>query len=166
MGIKSQQDVKNANRDQRDKIPRSMEGKFPKPPSVIKTSPIPSESTSKELSDVERIRRIELYLEKVDAGFEKIVTELTNLKNILPVIQSIDTEISKLTGDLVRLTKLDEGRYIELVNALNETSQKIKNIDEYLPTYINKRIDEHLNEMILDESIKDSKDSEEETIKE
>lgn len=149
MVIKSQQDIKNANREKSNRVPKSMENKFKQPPQdVAQPSNQPPKSATKELTDLERIERIEAYLTKADAAFETIANELTSLKIL---IQSLNGEISKITGDVIRLTQLEENRYIEIVSVLNQTNEKVKTLDEYLPAYIDNRLEEYFADPALDE---------------
>jgi hypothetical protein len=129
MAIKSQQDIKNEQQAKSDKVPPSME--------KLKEQPIP-------LPDInERFVAIEVYLGKVDQAFEKIATDIEGLKNLLKIVQNMDAEISKLTGDVVRQNKLEEDRYIELATAINRINEKVTTLDEYIPAFIDGRIDEY-----------------------
>jgi DNA repair exonuclease SbcCD ATPase subunit len=148
MSIKSQRDVKNANKAREEKVPKSMEGKYPKLP-TSQTQPPDKPQPVNELSVNDHIARIEDYLTKVDAAFEKIATELASLRNIPSVIKNIDNEISKITGDIIRLTKLEEDRYIELATAINQSNDKITALDTYVPIYVDKRIEESFNELTV-----------------
>lgn len=134
MGIKSQQDIKNETRLKSEKIPASMD----KPTDNPVLNPVPDFNA--------RIMAIESYLEKVDQAFEKVATEINNFKGLLKLIQSMDAEISKLTGDVVRLTNLEENRYIELATAINRANEKLTTLDEYIPVFIDKRLDEYFTE--------------------
>jgi hypothetical protein len=151
MAIKSQQDIKNANRIKNEKVPKSMEHQARDPPATESQPIIPL---------IERVSAIELYLGKVDQAFEKIVIEITSLKKI---IQSMDGEISKITGDVVRISKLEEDRYIELATGINHVNEKITTLDEYIPVFIDKRINDYFeafaaeNETLDDQSQTDEK---------
>lgn len=148
MSIKSQQDVRNAEKAKSERIPKSMEklgGQKPTPP--VK----PIQPPVKELSDSERITYIEEYLKKVDAAFERIAIELESVRNFTKALHNMDAEISKITGDFVRLTKLEEERYIELATVVNQTAEKVSTLDEYLPTYINDRLGEYFEEIDTDD---------------
>lgn len=136
--IKSQQDIKNESKARGDKIPKSMENKANPPQPQANNQP----QTITPL--IERVASIEAYLGKVDLAFEKIVIEIGNLKTIT---QEIDGEISKLTGDSVRLMKLEEERYIELATAINQINEKLKLFDEHIPAYIDKRINDFFEEL-------------------
>ena len=140
MGIKSQQDIKNESRAKSDKIPKSMESKAKENPvSVIKpTEPQPI------VPLIQRVERIEEYLSRVDQAFEKIVLEIENLKKIT---HAIDSEMSKITGDFVRLTKLEEDRYIELATAVNIINEKLTTMDEYIPIFIDKKLDDYFENL-------------------
>lgn len=136
MGIKSQHDIKKENQMKGEKIPKSMEKLTTQKPTSQNAE------SKKELSVEERLTRIEEYLEKVDKAFERIAGDLVILKNLTAAIQTIDGEVSKLTGDTIRLTKLEEERYIELATAVNQTNEKISDLDKYLPLYIDERFKE------------------------
>jgi len=142
MAIKSQQDIKNEQKAKSDKVPPSMENKV-KP---MAAATAPTENSEPEyIINERRITAIEVYLGKVDQAFEKVAMEIENLKGMIKVIQSMDIEISKLTGDIVRLTKLEEDRYIELATAINHANEKITTLDEYIPVFIDKRIEEYFS---------------------
>lgn len=142
MAIKSQQDIKNEQKAKSDKVPPSMENKA-KP--MTATATPAAEQEPEYIINERRITAIEIYLGKVDQAFEKVALEIENLKGMIKVIQSMDIEISKLTGDIVRLTKLEEDRYIELATAINHANEKITTLDEYIPVFIDKRIEEYFN---------------------
>ena len=143
MTIKSQQDIKNEQKAKSDKVPPSMENKV-KPMAAATAAPVES-SEPEYIINERRITAIEVYLGKVDQAFEKVAMEIENLKGMIKVIQSMDIEISKLTGDIVRLTKLEEDRYIELATAINHANEKITTLDEYIPVFIDKRIEEYFS---------------------
>jgi hypothetical protein len=154
--IKSQQDIKNANKAKADKVPKSMENK-------TKDPPVDMENTSQPIVPlIKRVETIEEYLGKVDVAFEKVVIELTNLKKMM---QIMDNEISKITGDIVRISKLEEERYIELATGVNHLNDKITTLDEYIPVFIDKRLDEYF-EAISTDIEPDEKPNDEETPKE
>jgi hypothetical protein len=138
--IKSQQDIKNENRIKNERFPKTMEQKNEIEPEPVQTTP----------NLMERVTTIEAYLSKVDQAFEKIITEIENLKNLVKITQNMDIEISKLTGDIVRLTKLEENRYIELANAINHTTEKVTTMDEYIPIFIDKRIKDYFDELAVE----------------
>jgi len=143
MTIKSQQDIKNEQKAKSDKVPPSMEKVKPMAADNVAT---PAESSEPEyIINERRITAIEVYLGKVDQAFEKVAMEIENLKGMVKIIQSMDIEISKLTGDIVRLTKLEEDRYIELATAINHANEKITTLDEYIPVFIDKRIEEYFS---------------------
>jgi len=131
MAIKSQQDIKNANRIKNEKVPKSMEQQARDPPATESQPIVPL---------IKRVEDIEAYLGKVDQAFEKIVVEITSLKKI---IQSMDGEISKITGDIVRISKLEEDRYIELATGINHINEKVTTLDEYIPVFVDKRINDY-----------------------
>lgn len=143
MSVKSQQDIKNANRDKREKIPKSMENKnFPSDQPNAQENPQPI------VPLITRVSEIEKYLLNVDLAFSKIVDEIENLKSLIKIVQIMDSEISRLTGDMVRLTKLQEDRYLELVNGINAANTKIETLDEYVPIFIDKRISDYFEDPI------------------
>jgi hypothetical protein len=144
MAIKSQQDIKNEQKAKSDKIPPSMENKV-KPVGIAPLLTLPENQEPEYIINERRITAIEAYLGKVDQAFEKVAMEIENLKGMIKVIQSMDVEISKLTGDIVRLTKLEEDRYIELATAINHANEKITTLDEYIPVFIDKRIEEYFS---------------------
>jgi len=150
MSVKSQQDIKNATKAKENQVPKSMEGKYgPTPqnkPQVQQQQPQKPQSTTEQ-----RLDGIERYLSTVDQAFAKIVEELTQLKAALNSVNIIDNEISKITGDLVRLTKLEEERYIELASAINQTHNQVETLNEAIPTYIDKRIGEYFEDLINEE---------------
>jgi|WetSurMetagenome_2_1015567.scaffolds.fasta_scaffold96904_3 hypothetical protein len=144
MGIKSQQDIKNESKAKSDKIPKSMESKAKEQPvTVIKQN----EQQQPIVPLIERVSVIESYLAKVDVAFEKIVIEIDTLKKIT---HAIDSEMSKITGDFVRLTKLEEDRYIELATAINIINDKLTTMDEYIPVFIDKRLDDYFENLIAE----------------
>jgi hypothetical protein len=156
MAIKSQQEVKNAEKAKSEKIPRSMEknvivrpqGQDIKNQVIEKPAVNPGVSVeSTEKSITERIYNIETYCGKIDQAFPKLMGEIDRLKNIVKIVQDMDSEISKLTGDIVRLTKLEEDRYVELASAINNNTEKINMLDESLPVYITKRIDDYFADL-------------------
>lgn len=145
MGIKSQQDVKNASRDKSDKIPKSMERQVvAKPQDAIV-----------EKTDKERIELLESYCANVDLAFAKFVDELNaikgelaTLKGLIPIVQGFDAEISKLTGDSIRMTKLEEDRYLELANAINHANETINALDKSIPSFVDNKITEYFEEIV------------------
>ena len=153
MAIKSQQDIKNEQKAKDGKVPPSMENKV-KP---VVTAPVIESQEPEYIVNERRITAIEVYLGKVDQAFEKVALEIENLKGMIKVIQSMDVEISKLTGDIVRLTKLEEDRYIELATAINHANEKITTLDEYIPVFIDKRIEEYFSvqEELADDDLTD-----------
>ena len=135
MAIKSQQDIKNENKAKLDKVPKSMESKSKEQPVAdVKSNEQPI------VPLIQRVEAIENYLSKVDAAFERVVIEIGNLKKIT---QIMDSEISKITGDMVRLTKLEEDRYLELATGVNHLNDKITTLDEYIPVFVDKRINDY-----------------------
>jgi hypothetical protein len=156
MGIKSQQDIKNESKAKSEKIPKSMESKAKEQPvSMMKQNDQPI------VPLIERVSAIESYLAKVDVAFEKIVAEIDTLKKINHVL---DSEMSKITGDFVRLTKLEEDRYIELATAINGINEKLTIMDEYIPVFIDKRLNDYFENMIAetdasDESVNDNQET-------
>lgn len=157
MSVKSQQDIKNATKAKENQVPKSMEGKYGSP-----NKPVQSTQPQKPQPTVEqRLDGIERYLSTVDQAFAKIVEELTQLRNIVNSISIMDGEISKITGDIVRLTKLEEERYVELVSAINQTHNQVETLNEAIPTYIDKRISEYFEDLVMeDESHKDASEPE------
>jgi len=157
MGIKSQQDIKNESKAKSDKIPKSMEGK-------AKEQPVPTMKQNEQqpiVPLIERVSAIENYLAKVDVAFEKIVIEIETLKKIT---HAMDSEMSKITGDFVRLTKLEEDRYIELATAINGINEKLTVMDEYIPVFIDKRLDDYFENLIAetgssDEPVSDNQET-------
>jgi hypothetical protein len=143
MAIKSQQDIKNANRAKNEKIPKSMEKQARDPPATESQPIIPL---------IERVAVIEDYLGKVDQAFEKIAIEIENLKTLIKIIQGMDSEISKITGDIIRISKLEEDRYIEVVTGIHQLNDKITTLDEYIPIFIDKRLDEYFEALTTEES--------------
>jgi hypothetical protein len=156
--IKSQQDIKNANKAKADKVPKSMENK-------AKDAPVAMDNSQPIVPLIKRVENIEEYLGKVDVAFEKIVTELNNLKSLMKIIQTMDSEISKITGDIIRISKLEEERYIELATGVNHLNDKITTLDEYIPVFIDKRLDEYF-EAISTDIETDETNQDEETPKE
>lgn len=155
MSVKSQQDIKNATKAKENQVPRSMEGKYGtaqnnKPAAQPATQPVKSQPTTEQ-----RLDGIERYLSTVDQAFAKIVEELTQIKNVVNSIGVMDNEISKITGDIVRLTKLEEERYIELVSAINQTHNQVETLNEAIPAYIDKRIGEYFEDLVDSEISKD-----------
>ena len=55
----------------------------------------------------------------------------------------MDGEISKITGDIVRISKLEEDRYIELATGINHLNDKITTLDEYIPVFVDKQINDY-----------------------
>jgi hypothetical protein len=140
MGIKSQQDIKNESKAKSDKIPKSMESKSKEQPVTM----IKQNEQQPIVPLIERVSAIESYLAKVDMAFEKIVIEIDTLKKIT---HAIDSEMSKITGDFVRLTKLEEDRYIELATAINTINEKLTTMDEYIPIFIDKKLDDYFENL-------------------
>lgn len=148
MAIKSQQDIKNANKAKNEKIPKSME-EVAKDRVLMKeiTKEVEQNSQPVIVPLIKRVETIEEYLGKVDQAFEKIVLEIENLKNLIKITQVIDSEISKITGDVIRLTKLEEDRYIEIATAVNIINEKLTTMDEYIPIFIDKKIDDYFENL-------------------
>jgi len=142
--IKSQQDIKNENKAKSEKVPKAMERKTEPVPDVPVTTAPPVPNL------MERMTVVEAYLVKVDMAFEKVASEIENLKSLIKIIQNMDNEISKLTGDIIRLTKLEEDRYIELATAINHTNEKVTTLDEYIPIFIDKRIKDYFDELAVE----------------
>jgi len=140
MAIKSQQDIKNQTKAKGEKIPKVFEN-------VAQKDPEPQQNNQPIVPLIQRVENIENYLKRVDMAFEKIVTELDNLRNLIKVTQIMDSEISKLTGDMIRLTKLEEDRYIELAGAVNTMHEQIKTIDEFVPVYVDQRINDYFEDL-------------------
>lgn len=167
MAIKSQQDIKNENKAKSDRVPKSMEDKqISKPPtgqnqtSVVKhpvSNPVGkdkhpvSQNSANPVSLTERVDAIEEYLTRVDKAFEAVSEELVNVKTFVKVMQDMDAEISKLTGDIVRLTKIQEDRYIELATAANITNEKIETLDKYIPVFVDNKLKDYFEEISQDD---------------
>lgn len=147
MVIKSQHDIKKENDEKRNKVPKSME-KLAKQVPVKNNDP---EQTSVKITQKkqpadnmtidQKIAHIEDYLVKVQSAFTQLSVEITSIKNVL---KSHDAEMSKITGDVVRLTSLEEDRYIELVTAFSNMNDKVELIDKGIPSYIESAINEYL----------------------
>jgi len=157
MGIKSQQDIKNESRAKSEKIPKSMESKAKENPATV-VRPIEPQPI---IPLIQRVETIEEYLGKVDQAFEKIVIEIDNLRKTTHVM---DSEISKITGDMVRLTKLEEDRYIEIATAINIINDKLTTMDEYIPIFIEKKIDEYFENLateteLVEESVSENQNT-------
>jgi hypothetical protein len=153
MVIKSQQDIKNENKAKSDKIPKGMENK-----QVIARKSDTQASDAQKATpptpkpDInERVTAIESYLVKVDGAFITISEELGNIKTLVKLIQDMDVEISKLTGDIVRLTKINEERYIELATEANSANEKIETLDKYIPVFVDNKIKSYFEELSQDE---------------
>lgn len=166
MVIKSQQDIKNANKAKSEKIPKSME-------EVAKDKVVMREITKEVEQNVQpiipliqRVEAIEAYLGKVDQAFEKIVVEISNLKNLVQIVQSMDGEISKLTGDIVRISKLEEERYIELATGINHINEKVTTLDEYIPVFVDKRINDYFEAFTAETEVNDQSQVDEQELKE
>lgn len=140
MGIKSQQDVKNQTKAKGEKIPKVFE-EIANKGETQQTQPI--------VPLIQRVENIENYLKKVDMAFEKIVVELDNLRKATRVM---DSEISKLMGDTIRLTKLEEDRYIELATAINTVNEKLHTIDEFIPIFVDQRINDYFEDLASSET--------------
>lgn len=163
MAIKSQQDVKNENKAKGERVPKSMENKLisknpdaQTPTSGVKkpvSNPV-SQTSANPVSINDRVDAIEEYLTRVDKAFEAISEELVNVKTFVKVMQDMDTEISKLTGDIVRLTKIQEERYIELATAANIANEKIETLDKYIPVFVDNKLKDYFEEISQDEDTK------------
>ena len=152
MAIKSQQDIKNENKAKLDKVPKSMESKSKEQPVAdVKSNEQPI------VPLIQRVEAIENYLSKVDAAFERVVIEIGNLKKIT---QIMDSEISKITGDMVRLTKLEEDRYLELATGVNHLNDKITTLDEYIPIFVDKQINDYFEAITTENETSEEKPSE------
>jgi hypothetical protein len=161
MVIKSQQDIKNENKAKADKVPKSMEGKLipkelnsekpvsqkPSNPTSGANDPVSQKSTHPVSSVNERLDDIEEYLLKVDKAFEAISEELVNVKTFVKIMQDMDAEISKLTGDIIRVTKINEDRYIELATAVNIANEKIETLDKYIPVFVDNKLKNYFEEL-------------------
>lgn len=144
MSVKSQQDIKNASREKSDRVPKSMERK------VV----VQSQEPEKERTDAERLDLIEKYCVNVDLAFAKFVDELNiiraeiaTLKGLIPIVQGFDSEISKLTGDYIRMTKLEEDRYLELATAINHANETIDALDKSIPSFVDNKITDYFEEI-------------------
>jgi hypothetical protein len=109
--------------------------------------PQPDETTQPELTLEQRVIRIESYCGRVDKAFEKLIEELNAVKSLIPIVQGIDTEISNLTGNVMRLTKLEEERYIELATAINAENERVNILNESIPEFVDKKIDAYFEEI-------------------
>jgi len=150
MPVKSQQDVKNATKEKSEKVPKSMERKVVVQPNA--------ETKQPEKTEIERITDIEKYCLNVDKAFAKIAdevnilkAEIVTLKSIILIVQGMDAEISKLTGDSIRMTKLEEDRYIELANAINRSLEKIDLLDKSIPSFVDDKINDYFEELASSE---------------
>lgn len=152
MSVKSQQDIKNATKAKENQVPKSMEGKYGP---HLNNKPVQQSTQSQkpQVTVEQRLEGIERYLSTVDQAFSKIVEELTQLRNVVNSIGVMDNEISKITGDIVRLTKLEEERYIELVSAINQTHNQVETLNEAIPTYIDKRIGEYFEDLVAEDEL-------------
>ena len=160
MAIKSQQDIKNENKAKGERVPKSMENKLisknpdtKNPVSQKSANPVSSVSNpvSNPVSINERVNAIEEYLTGVDKAFEAVSEELVNVKTFVKVMQDMDTEISKLTGDIIRLTKIQEERYIELATAANIANEKIETLDKYIPVFVDNKLKDYFEEISQDD---------------
>jgi hypothetical protein len=162
MAIKSQQDIKNENKAKSEKVPKGLENKqliSRKSDTQKATQPIaPPQPTIDE-----RVNAIEAYLVKVDAAFVTISEELGHFKTFAKIMQDMDVEMSKLTGDFVRLTKIQEERYIELATAANVANEKIETLDKYIPVFVDNKIKSYFEELSQDESQQEDSQQEEDT---
>jgi hypothetical protein len=148
MAIKSQQDIKNANEEKKAKVPKSMEGKVAEVSHSDNKSKQPE--VKKQLSDediIAHINAIEIYLQKADKAFSAIAVEMEKFKRIEMAIQTLDVEVAKLTGNLVRLTQLDEDRYVEVVAAVHAINSKLTEIDETIPSFIDQKLADYFEEI-------------------
>lgn len=154
MAIKSQQDIKNQTKAKGEKIPKAFENIAQKgsEPSPQQNQPI--------VPLIQRVENIENYLKKVDMAFEKIVIELDNLAKAIRVV---DSEVSKLTGDMIRLTKLEEERYIELATAINTVNEKLHTIDEFVPVFVDQRINDYFEDLASSETLDEHPPEEQDT---
>lgn len=142
MGIKSQQDIKNQTKVKGEKIPKVFEN-------IANKEAEQPQQNQPIVPLIQRVENIENYLKKVDLAFEKIVMELDNLGKSIRII---DSEISKLTGDTIRLTKLEENRYIELATAINTVNEKLHTIDEFIPVFVDQRINDYFEDLASSET--------------
>jgi len=151
--IKSQQDIKNETKAKSEKIPKSMENKLPVENKIPKdvsndtsnNTVIVQQKPQPNVTD--RLATIETYLSKVDLAFAKLSSEIENLKGLIQLIKNLDSEISKLTGDTIRLAKLEEDRYVEIATAINKTSERITIFEESIPNFINISIANYISEL-------------------
>lgn len=156
MVIKSQQDIKNETKAKSEKVPKGLENKqLISRKSDTQKAAQPVAATPPQPTINERIEAIESYLVKVDAAFVTISDELENFKTFVKALQDIDVEMSKLTGDFVRLTKIQEERYIELATAANVANEKIETLDKYIPVFVDNKIKSYFEELSQDESQQD-----------
>ena len=150
MPVKSQQDIKNATKEKSDKIPKSME----KQERQVIVKPQETKEEQKDQTDKERLAVLEKYCSNVDLAFAKFIAELNvikeelaTLKGLIPIVQRMDTEISKLTGDNIRMTSLEEDRYLELANAINRANEKIDILDKSIPSFVDDKINDYFEEI-------------------
>jgi hypothetical protein len=155
MPVKSQQDIKNATKEKSERVPKSMERKV-----VAQSNP---DTKQPEKTEIERIVDIERYCLNVDKAFAKLAdevnilkAEIVTIKSIIPIVQGLDAEISKLTGDSIRMTKLEEDRYVELANAINKTIEKIDILDKSIPSFVDDKINAYFEELAATEIDPDS----------
>jgi hypothetical protein len=156
MAIKSQQDVKIQTKAKGEKVPKVFE--------KVAQNTTRQENPQQDqpiVPLIQRVENIENYLKKVDMAFEKIVIEIDTIKKIT---HAIDSEMSKITGDFVRLTKLEEDRYMELATAINGINEKLTVMDEYIPIFIDKRLDDYFESLIAetgssDEPVSDNQET-------
>jgi len=154
MVIKSQQDIKNQTRAKGEKVPKVFENVAQKDSRQVEP-----QQDQPIVPLIQRVENIETYLKRVDLAFEKIVTELDTLGKS---IRMIDSEISKLTGDMIRLTKLEEDRYVELANAINTVNDKLHTIDEFVPVFVDQRINDYFEDLASSELSDEAQSAEQE----
>jgi hypothetical protein len=154
MVIKSQQDIKNQTRAKGEKVPKVFENVAQKDSRQVEP-----QQDQPIVPLIQRVENIETYLKRVDLAFEKIVTELDTLGKS---IRMIDSEISKLTGDMIRLTKLEEDRYVELANAINTVNDKLHTIDEFVPVFVDQRINDYFEDLASSELPDEAQSAEQE----
>ena len=147
MVIKSQQDIKKETAANREKIPKSMEKLAKQKPQIDKKNVEQASATYDALPVDEKISEIENYLESVNTVINQNINDINILKSI---IKELDSEVSRLTGDLSRLTKLNEDRYVEVATAFNALNHKVKVLDEGIPKYVADKLDAYFTEEPLE----------------
>lgn len=131
--IKSQKAVKDENVAKANKPPQSMVDKFSRPKTDV-------QEEQHQLTLDERVAQLEKLAVVVDQNFGIIATEFEKTKHIIASIQYHDDEISKIIGDIVKISKFNE----ELAHAINQLNEKLTIMDEALPNYIDQKFNDYL----------------------